>query len=406
MPREALGRCLLCRGAKALCGSKLCPFLSYWRAFRDIRLPKAEVLEAPSPPSIFVGRTGYPRVRVAPAVVAEDGQADLYDYPERWLNLSLDEILRMRISLVRGCLKVDVDKPYMLEEAKLIAASSKPVDLEFRFSKPPKLSLSLDLHAPPLGPVGYVEKLRLLDNPKIPKPVEKVIEEPEVKAVDAVWSLYSNNVPVSQIQRLFSVGAFGSPNNRRIVPTRWSITAVDDIISKRLLKMVKRLPIFDCYLFFERKFMKNTFIAIIAPEAWSYEWIEAWFPYTTWNPDSEVEVEGDWEDYFGRTSYASLGGCYYAARLATAEFMLRERRQGTAILIREIYEGFFLPIGVWFVRENLREMFRSKPEKYDSLKEVLERLSKATRLPLSTWLSTSTLLRILRSQSRLEVPAL
>ena len=406
MPREALSRCLLCRGARALCGSKLCPFLSYWRAFRDIRLPRGEVLEAPSPPSIFVGRVGYPRVRVAPAVVAEDGQADLYDYPERWLSLSLDEILRMRISLVRGCLKVDVNKPYMLEEAKLIAASSKPVDLEFRFSKPPKLSLSLDLHAPPLGPIGYVEKLRLLDNPKIPKPVEKVIEEPEVKAVDAIWSLYSNNVPVSQIQRLFSVGAFGSPNNRRIVPTRWSITAVDDIISKRLLKTVKKLPIFDHYLFFERKFMKNTFIAIIAPEAWSYEWIEAWFPHTTWNPDSEVEVEGDWEDYFGRTSYASLGGCYYAARLATAEFMLRERRQGTAILIREIYEGFFLPIGVWFVRENLREMFRSKPEKYDNLKEVFERLPKAMRLPLSTWLSTSTLLRILRSQSRLEVPAL
>ena len=86
--------------------------------------------------------------------------------------------------------------------------------------------------------------------------------------------------------------------------------------------------------------------------------------------------------------------------------MLRERRQGAAILIREIYEGFFLPIGVWFVRENLREMFRSKPEKYDSLKEVFERLSRATRLPIYTWLSTSTLLRILRSQSRLEVPAL
>ena len=401
-----MSRCLLCRGARALCGSELCPFLSYWRAFRGIRLPRVEVLEAPSPPSIFVGRAGYPRVRVAPAVVAEDGQADLYDYPERWLSLSLDEILRMRISLVRGCLRVDVSKPYMLEEAKLIAASSKPVDLEFRFSKPPKLSLSLDLHAPPLGPIGYVEKLRLLDDPKIPKPVEKVIEEPEVKAVDAVWSLYSNNVPVSQIQRLFSVGAFGSPNNRRIVPTRWSITAVDDIVSKRLLKTVKKLPVFDHYLFFERKFMKNTFIAIIAPEAWSYEWIEAWFPHTTWNPDSEVEVEGDWEDYFGRTSYASLGGCYYAARLATAEFMLRERRQGAAILIREIYEGFFLPIGVWFVRENLREMFRSKPEKYDSLKEVFERLSRATRLPIYTWLSTSTLLRILRSQSRLEVPAL
>jgi hypothetical protein len=173
-----------------------------------------------------------------------------------------------------------------------------------------------------------------------------------------------------------------------------------------LIEDVKRLPIIDSYLFFERRVSRNTFIAVIAPYAWSYEWIEAWFPYTTWNPGAEVEVEGDWEDYRGRTTYASLGGCYYAARLATAEFMLRTRKQGMAILIREIYEGFFLPIGVWFVRENLRRMFESRPEKYDQLEDVLERISRSTRLPLSTWLNTSRLLRSLLRQTRLEVRSL
>jgi hypothetical protein len=80
--------------------------------------------------------------------------------------------------------------------------------------------------------------------------------------------------------------------------------------------------------------------------------------------------------------------------------MLREKRQGTAILIREIYEGFFSPIGVWFVRENIRQLFRTKPEKYSSLGEVLERLGKATRLPLQVWLEKSRLLRnLLRQES-------
>ncbi|MEM4530944.1 MAG: hypothetical protein QXY39_03665, partial [Thermofilaceae archaeon] len=83
-------------------------------------------------------------------------------------------------------------------------------------------------------------------------------------------------------------------------------------------------------------------------------------------------------------------------------YMLREGFQGVAILIREIYEGFFLPIGVWFVRENVRALFRSKPERYDTLDDVLARLSRATRLPLSVWLNKSALLRSLIRQERLE----
>lgn len=370
---------------------------------RSVKIPKAEVLEAPSPPSIFVGRIGYPLVRISPAIVAENGQVELYDYPEKWLGLSIENILRMRMSLVRGCLKVNVNRPHLLEDAKFLAASSKPVDIELKFSRPPKPTLKLDLYTPPIGPVGHVERFRMVGNPSIPKTVEKVLVEWDIRAADAVWSLYSGGIPVSQIQRLFSIGALGASSDKKLVPTRWSITAVDDMISSRLLKTIKRFPVFDNYLFFRRKFMKNTFIAIISPEPWSYEWIEAWFPSTTWNPGSGIEVEGDWEDYFGRRTYASLGGCYYAARLATTEYMLREKRQGAAILIREIYEGFFLPIGVWFVRENVREMFRSKPKKCDSLREVLEELSGSTRLPLSTWLSASTILRRIRHQSKLEV---
>jgi hypothetical protein len=340
------------------------------------------------------------------AVSVGEGDARVYDAPENWLDLSLDEILRMRLSLVRGCMTVDVRRPALIEELRLVAASAKSVDMELKFSKPPRPGVKLDLNAPPLGPAGIVEKLRIVDEPRIEKPVDRVLSDSDLKASEAVLQLYSSGIPVSRIQRIFSVGGLGVEGLRRIVPTRWSITAVDSIISKSLIEDVKRLPIIDSYLFFERRVSRNTFIAVIAPYAWSYEWIEAWFPYTTWNPGAEVEVEGDWEDYRGRTTYASLGGCYYAARLATAEFMLRTRKQGMAILIREIYEGFFLPIGVWFVRENLRRMFESRPEKYDQLEDVLERISRSTRLPLSTWLNTSRLLRSLLRQTRLEVRSL
>ncbi len=368
-----------------------------------MQAPRALRLEEPSPPSVFVGRVGYPRVRVAPAVASAGGEAGLYERPEEWLGLPLEEVLRMRLGLVRGVLQADVRKPGALEEIALLAMSSKPVEVEVRFARPPRTGVRLDPFTPPFGPAGEAERVRLLGNPAVPKPLERVYGDEGLRAEEAVVYLYESGVPVSQIQRAFSVGALGSSRLRRLVPTRWSITAVDDIISRYLLERVKRLEHLDKYLFFERKYADNTFVAILAPGPWSYEWIEAWFPHTTWNPGLTVEVEGDWEGFRGRTTYASLGGCYYAARLATAEYLLRLGRQATAVLIREIYEGFFLPIGVWFVRENVRQLFAARPEQYDSLGEVLERLSRATRLPLSTWISASRLLRGMLKQERLPV---
>lgn len=406
MPETIVKSCLLCRGTRNLCGKEVCPQISYWNTIQKLKTIESYFIEAPSPPSVFVGRIGYPRVRVAPAVVPEGSNVEIYDMPEKWLNINLNEILQMRLSLLRACINVDVAKPEKMEDVKILAASSKPVDLELRFSKPPRPYIKLDVNSPPLGPAGILEKLRILGNPKIPKPIDRVLLDRELTATEAVMNLYSNSIPVSHIQKLFSIGVFGKAGFRKIVPTRWSITAVDSIISKRLIEKVKKLPVFDSYLFFERRHENNTFIAIIAPYRWSYEWIEAWFPYTTWNPGMRIEVEDDWEDFRGRSTYASLGGCYYAARLATAEYMIREGRQGTAILIREIYEGFFLPIGVWFVRENVREMFKNKPEKFGDIREVLERLSSSTRIRLSRWIKTSRLLTQILLQSRLEVPRL
>jgi hypothetical protein len=403
MSARAASLCLLCRGAKGLCGKPVCPVLALWRAVESAKPPSGLLLEGSSPPSAFVGRVGYPRVRLAPAAPPEVGDTSAYDAPERWLELGLGKVLEMRLSLVRGVTAVDVRRPRGLEELQLLAVSSRPVDVELKFAKLPKPGARLDLFAPPMGPAAPAERVRVLGDPKPPRPLERAFYDTDMGAEEAVVYLYESGVPVSAIQRAFSVGALGTGRLRRLVPTRWSITAVDDIVSRHLIERVKRLKPADRYLFFERKHEHNTFVAVIAPGAWSYEWIEAWFPHTTWNPGATVEVEGDWEGYWGRTTYASLGGCYYAARLATAEYMLREGFQGTAVLIREIYEGFFLPIGVWFVRESVRALFRSRPERYDSLGEVLERLGRSTRLPLGVWLEKSALLGRMLRQERLEV---
>ena len=211
-----------------------------------------------------------------------------------------------------------------------------------------------------------------------------------------MWDLYRSGVDVHRISRLLSVGALGV--RRRLVPTRWSITAVDKQISDRLLERIKRMPVIDRYLVYVRKTRGNTFVGLLAPRGFMYEWGEAWWPSTTWNCfGSSPEVEVDWEGPRGRSTYPSIGGCYYAARLAAAEALEAMGRQAAVVLWREIYPGFDLPIGVWFVRENVRALFRSKPEKFDDLGEALSYMASHLKLPLDIWYSRSHVVKILRT---------
>ncbi len=89
-----------------------------------------------------------------------------------------------------------------------------------------------------------------------------------------------------------------------------------------------------------------------------------------------------------------IGGCYYASMLATLEYLKSIKRQATAILLREIYPDFKIPVGVWFVRESVRVMFNSPPVlKTDNLDEVMELLDRETKLGSGKWLSSSALLK-------------
>jgi len=87
-----------------------------------------------------------------------------------------------------------------------------------------------------------------------------------------------------------------------------------------------------------------------------------------------------------------------AARLAVAEALYRMRRQAAAILWREVYTGFNVPVGVWWVRENVRAMFREEPVRLDTLDEALQAAAYLLKLPLERWLSVSKLVHLLRAR--------
>jgi hypothetical protein len=232
--------------------------------------------------------------------------------------------------------------------------------------------------------------------------IEKAYRDTDLKAVPAVLELYSRGVLETRIQKAFSVGAFGLEGNRRLVPTRWSITAVDDIISKNLINQVKQFPEINEYRIYESKYLDNLFEVLLLPREWSYEAIEAWYPGTVWNPDGkQVVMFSDWEGYDRRTTYAQIGGCYYAARLAVCEQLVKERRQARVIVLREAHPGYIMPVGVWQVRENVRNAMRQRPLMYSTLNEALERIANQFKIPLQSWVRESHLIRNSLSQKRI-----
>ena len=396
--------CIVCRGRHNLCGKSKCPVIMEFEALsKYVRKFKSNEIFGNSPPSVFIGRYGYPKVYIGPLVPPLSGDTRIYDYPEAWLEKSLRDILEMRSILVYGGKRVDVTiaskggRPY--DDILDIALSKYSPEVELILEKPPIKIIELDDNIIPFGPRGNLERMRI-GFLKLDYRVERLSSDYDLNAEDAVWTLYKEGIPISVIQRVFSLGGFGIRRRRRLVPTRWSITAVDDIIGRRLLKIVRNNPLINNIYVYEYSILENKYIALLIPMEWSYEFIEAWYPGTFWNRlGKDIAVEGDYEFYSGRSDYAEIGGCYYASRLATLEFLSKIGRQATVIIIREAYPGYIFPVGVWSVRESVRRMFKMRPIRFDILDDAVKYVY--SRLKTPSYKIRSYLLDYIYRQRRL-----
>ncbi len=391
--------CIICRGSRLLCGRTRCPSILKMNSLLKVDSSiRDEQLHGSSPPAVFVGSMGYPNVYAGPLVPPLTGDTSILDFPEGWIGKTIDEIIDFRTKLVRGKFRVNVKRPEkagrMIDETLELALSGRPVDAEVIFKKKPSGRVLFDSETQPVGPSGIIRKMSI-GTSKIDRNIEKAYGDEDLKAEEALIKLYIEGTPISKIQRAFSIGAFGIKKDRRIVPTRWSITAVDPIISRWLIEeRVKRNPPINEYRIYEFEYLGNRFIILLMPSNWSYEWIEAWYPGTAWNPGCDsVALGGDWEGYRGRKTYASIGGCYYAVRLAVAEHLAFQRRQATVLAMREIHPGYLTPLGVWINRECVRQALKREPLKYNNIEEALSYIGSKFTVNINEWIDTSRILK-------------
>jgi len=399
--------CLECKGGRNLCGLGYCPIVQKVETLgKGTRTVTGRSLEGPSPPSVFIGRYGYPKVRIGPLVNPEredvSGLANTSDLFGR----TAEEVIAARGRLVRGATPApvstgkDTQPLKVVETIQELALGTGMADTEMTFSKEVRLRLrpSFDPFSAPMGPRVEVEKARVLDNVIVPRKVDQVASDTDLLATEGVSILDRGGIDVDHIVRMFSSGLTGLERRRRLVPTRWAITAVDDIIGKEHIKDVLDLPLMDGTFVHSASYLGNHFHVILTSRVWSFEMLETWLRGSVWADETRVIQDHEFHD--GRKTYAShITGAYYAARREVLRHMLRMRRQAAVIVIREITSDYFAPLGVWVIGETAREALRKPPREFPSLKAAVDSVSSGT---MSEWARRSVLLRTFATQRTLD----
>lgn len=326
-------------------------------------------IDGSSPPSIFVGRYGYPKVRIGPMIPPLHGDTTILDRTELWTGKSIEEIANYRLSLVLGTMNVnvhDISSSRYLENMQELAMSERPAEAEATFEKRPvadahmQKELRLDHEATPFGPAAPLRGFNV-SSLSADQRIETAYYDTDLRAAEAMMELYRRSVEISIIQRVLSMGMLGVKKKRKLVPTRWSISATDDIISSMLVKEIAMNPTIDLFEVTRYSHLANYYSIILIPNhRWIFEMIESWF-----TSRGQVATGADNEDERGLNHNPTIAGAYFAARLAVAEHLARRHKKAGVIVLREIHPNYVMPLGVWQIREGVREALKNPPQKFE-----------------------------------------
>ncbi len=381
--------CVDCKGSKMLCGRLRCPIIAKMDTFKGIYpdLQKKELFGA-SPPSVFIGRINYPNVYVGPMVPPDSGNTSIYDDTEQWFGLSQKRILELRLKLVRGKFKANVkdlnQNNRLLDLTQEIGLSKNSIESEMNLKKFPKQQLKLDDNVQPMGPTATLKSL-FLGSSSTNHQIEKYSSDSDLIAKNAIIELRLNGAKQTDITRAFSLGLFGIQKTRKMVPTRWSITAVDSTLGLYYWKKIQNFPLINEVRIFESTYMANRFLIMMVPATWKYELMEAWFPNSAWNPGRNIALVNDYEGFKGRKTYASIGGCYYAGRNMIGQYLDNEQKQASIVIMRETYPGQDMPMGVWLVREMIRKALQFPYMKFDTKKDAFDYIKERLLIAPDYW---------------------
>ncbi len=351
-----------------------------------------------SPPEIFVGRFNYPQVNAGILTPEIFEKTEEMSFPEIWheKKFSIHDVLMRRSQLVYGRFKANIKQTQnkFIDTMQQLSMASQSVSTEFFLKQPPKNIFQTSRISSVIANPAPLQYARLQENPKIKPKVDYLVNDTNAKSAESLKELYSHHIPISNLSKLLSAGLLGLKTQRKLVPTRWSITAVDDTLSKALLKKIRYYNQIDEILLFHAEYNGNHYEILLLPGNFSFEVIEI-----------EAINQKVWQDYelfHGRKNYAeNVVGAYYANRLAVCEYLEKIKKQATAVFFREVRPEYFAPLGVGILRECSRGAFKKMPEKCSTINEAFEKMKQRLRLNPQIFREKSVLLKDYGKQKKL-----
>jgi DNA repair protein NreA len=351
-------------------------------------------------PNVFIGRFGYPNINVG--FLSNEVLSKDVDSPKTWSknNYSIQNVIDLRSELINSRFKTNIKTfdQKLLEITREVSQAEEAVDVEVNLNKKPNFSLNFDNEVTPYGPSVELKKAKITENTKIKKSVDKVVTDTDLRATEGLSYLYKKGYDEKFLTKLLSVGNLGVNKDRKLVPTRWSITATDDTLGKNLITEIKKYNEYDYKAFFGG-YQGNYYLILFFPELWSYELFETYVGDMTNHNNLNPEFGTDYESYNGRKYYANnTAGGYYAARLPILEYLKKVKRQSSVIALRFVTSDYYVGLGVWVVRQATRHALLNNPITFSSKELMLTYAKKLVKKKfgknLDYFLNQSQLLKL------------
>lgn len=323
--------------------------------------------------SVFVSRFNYPNTSVS-LLVGNDSlnkkeNKSLLPTPllYRKINSQINDIVKSRKSLLNSAFQSGIyEKTKRINDMHELIMARKPVDVEVNFKK--NIINSNDLTFDnknidmPISKYNDITQFKAISNVPFIKPVEKIYYDKDISLTQA-FKILNKKVDIYKLIDLFSSGALGKKLNKKLVPTKWSITASDDIASKHLIEEIRNFKFLSKFELYYSYYLGNHYLSILLPSFWSYELYE-------FSIDNVIDKDKlilnksnhqlitlndnhtDYEGFYGRKEYAyNCVGGYYAVRNSLTKYLYERKKQASALIFRFIDKSYYKPLGVWVCRE-------------------------------------------------------
>lgn len=312
----------------------------------------------------IIGEKNYPNLQTYN--ISNEEKLSSYKNTAQNVKQNYDNIIKQKAKNIFGTTReqhIKQTTSKINEELQNIYKSKKEVEFTTHYSKELQFNkISMNSTHGIMGSNNQVNKINANQNTSTSKQIEKFADNEE-KAKNAIISLYEREVNEHQIINLLALGTFGLQSNKKLVPTRWAITAYDQTLEKHLhQKIIKYNPL-NSYEIYHHKDKGNEFIIILFPEPFQAQVTEKF----------EGGLEEDYVSHNNKlqTKEPMCSGGYYATKLPVFEQLNQRKKQSAYISIR-IIKDYELPLGVVFVRESVRTALKNQIFKTSNKQEMLK----------------------------------